>query len=140
MSKIGNHGDGGMGGSERRSSSGLIKKLRRPEQHSNPSGRPGQGHQRSIARLINPSSHDGYSLPWNFNDVYRRDAEQVDIAALMSALIDINRPINSVGVLPGVDPTRPGFFGERRWGNVGSKACSCEREGLLVFLRFHLHL
>ena len=59
----------------------------------------------------NPSSHDGYSLPWDLNNVYRRDVEQADITALMSALIGIDWPINSVGVLPDVDPTRPGFLG-----------------------------
>jgi len=78
----------------------------------------------------NPSSHDGYSLPWDFNDVYRRDVEQADIAALMSALIGIDWPINSVGVLPDVDPTRPGFLesgdggmSEAKLALVNAKVC-----------------
>jgi phosphatidylinositol glycan class N len=58
----------------------------------------------------NPSSHNGYSLPWNLGNIYRRDVEQADVTALMAALIGINWPINSVGVLPDVDPTRPGFL------------------------------
>ena len=41
MSKIGNHGDGGMGGSVRCSFGKLITKPRRPGQHSNPSDRLG---------------------------------------------------------------------------------------------------
>lgn len=43
-------------------------------------------------------------------DLYRRDIEQADVTALMAALIGIDWPINSVGVLPDVDPTKPGFL------------------------------
>ena len=57
-----------------------------------------------------PSSHDDYSAPWGLSHLLRRDVEQADVAALMSALVGIDWPVNSVGVLPDVDPTRPGYL------------------------------
>lgn len=42
--------------------------------------------------------------------VYRRDVEQADISALMSALIGTAWPVNSIGVLPDVDPDRYGYL------------------------------
>ena len=57
-----------------------------------------------------PSSHDTYSAPFGLSHLLRRDVEQADVAALMSALIGVNWPINSVGVLPDVDPTKPGYL------------------------------
>lgn len=57
-----------------------------------------------------PSSHDEYSAPWNLKHLYRRDIEQADITALMSALIGASWPVNSVGVLPDVDPDRHGYL------------------------------
>ncbi|KAG6863264.1 hypothetical protein C0995_007540, partial [Termitomyces sp. Mi166 len=57
-----------------------------------------------------PSSHDSYSKPWGLGHLFRRDVEQADLAALMASLIGIDWPVNSVGVLPDVDPTRPGYL------------------------------
>lgn len=57
-----------------------------------------------------PTSHDAYSKSWELNDLYRRDVEQADLAPLMATLLGIDWPVNSVGVLPDVDPTRPGYI------------------------------
>lgn len=57
-----------------------------------------------------PSSHDAYSAPWGLTHLLRHDVEQADVAALMSALLGIEWPVNSVGVLPDVDHTRPGYL------------------------------
>lgn len=57
-----------------------------------------------------PSSHDDYSMPWGLTHLFRHDVGQADVAALMSALIGVDWPVNSVGVLPDVDHTRPGYL------------------------------
>ena len=75
------------------------------------------------------------------NDIYRRDVEQADVAALMAALVGINWPINSVGVLPDIDPTRPGFLAsgdeggsEAKLALVNAKVCLVSSFSLIAVL------
>ncbi|KAI0370992.1 PigN-domain-containing protein [Pilatotrama ljubarskyi] len=91
MSRIGNHGDGD------------------PDNTRTPLIAWGKGVRGPLPDTI-PSSHDEYSEPWGLSDFVRRDVEQADVAALMSALVGVNWPVNSVGVLPDVDPTKPGYL------------------------------
>ncbi|KAJ3558140.1 hypothetical protein NP233_g11569 [Leucocoprinus birnbaumii] len=99
MSVIGNHGDG------------------HPDCTRTPLIAWGKGVRGPLPDTF-PSSHDEYSKPWGLNNLYRRDVEQADIAALMSALIGTSWPVNSVGVLPDVDPDRPGYLAPK----LGKKA------------------
>ncbi|RPD52571.1 alkaline phosphatase-like protein [Lentinus tigrinus ALCF2SS1-6] len=91
MSKIGNHGDGD------------------PDNTRTPLIAWGKGIRGPLPDS-SPSSHDAYSTPFGLSHLLRRDVEQADVAALMSALIGVNWPINSVGVLPDIDPAKPGYL------------------------------
>ncbi|KAI0826505.1 PigN-domain-containing protein [Trametes gibbosa] len=91
MSRIGNHGDGD------------------PDNTRTPLIAWGKG-VRGPLPDTNPSSHDDYSAPFGLSHLVRRDVEQADVAVLMSSLIGINLPVNSVGVLPDADPTKPGYL------------------------------
>ena len=75
-----------------------------------------------------PSSHDAFSEPWKLGHLFRRDVEQADVAALMAALIGIDWPVNSVGVIPDIDPMRSGYLklkdgykGKARLGLINAK-------------------
>ncbi|KAF8076905.1 Phosphatidylinositolglycan class N-domain-containing protein [Lyophyllum atratum] len=94
MSVIGNHGDGD------------------PDNTRTPLIAWGRGIRGPLPDST-PSSHDSYSKPWHLGNLFRRDIEQADVAALMASLLGIDWPVNSVGVLPDVDPTRPGYLSPR---------------------------
>ncbi|KAJ7779433.1 Phosphatidylinositolglycan class N-domain-containing protein [Mycena maculata] len=91
MSTIGNHGDG------------------HPDNTRTPLIAWGRGIRGPLPDSLS-SSHDAYSEPWEFNHLLRRDIEQAGLAPLMATLVGINWPVNSVGVLPAVDPTKPGYL------------------------------
>ncbi|GLB34289.1 putative phosphatidylinositolglycan class N (PIG-N) [Lyophyllum shimeji] len=103
MSVIGNHGDGD------------------PDNTRTPLIAWGRG-VRGPLPDSEPSSHDSYSEPWHLGHLYRRDVEQADVAALMASLLGIDWPVNSVGVLPDVDPTRPGYLAPRLGDETLAKA------------------
>jgi phosphatidylinositol glycan class N len=110
MSNIGNHGDGG----------GDLMSFQLfpppnstypvdPDNTRTPLIAWGRGIRGPLPDSV-PSSHDNYSAPWGLGHLYRRDLEQADVAALMATLIGIPWPINCVGILPDVDPTKPGYL------------------------------
>ncbi|THH07373.1 hypothetical protein EW145_g3421 [Phellinidium pouzarii] len=91
MSNIGNHGDGN------------------PDSTRTPLIAWGAGIRGPLPDST-PSSHDAYSAPWGLSHLLRRDVEQADLAPLMSSILGINFPVNSVGVLPDVDVSRAGYL------------------------------
>ncbi|EIM84449.1 PigN-domain-containing protein [Stereum hirsutum FP-91666 SS1] len=91
MSVIGNHGDGD------------------PDNTRTPliawgAGVRGPIHlpSHSTSQVPHANEVDEYSAPWALSHLHRQDVEQADIAALMSALLGVPWPVNSVGVLPEV--------------------------------------
>ncbi|KAJ7292742.1 Phosphatidylinositolglycan class N-domain-containing protein [Mycena rebaudengoi] len=112
MSVIGNHGDG------------------HPDNTRTPLVAWGRGVRGPLPDSI-PSSHDLYSEPWELSHLLRRDVEQADLAPLMSALVGINWPVNSVGVLPDVDPTRPGYLLPQQGDKTLAKAAQVNAKTIL---------
>ncbi|KAJ8585647.1 PigN-domain-containing protein [Rhizopogon salebrosus TDB-379] len=112
MSKIGNHGDGD------------------PDNTRTPLIAWGRGIRGPLPDSI-PSSHDDYSYPWQLNNFLRRDVEQADLAPLMAALLGIDYPVNSVGVLPDVDPTRPGYLLPREGESALARLALANAESIL---------
>jgi phosphatidylinositol glycan class N len=107
MSVIGNHGDGRKSPSGRGASP--FKLPPDPDNTRTPLIAWGKGVRGPIPDSAQ-SSHDVYSRSWDLGHLYRRDVEQADVAALMAALIGVDWPVNSVGVLPDVDGTKPGYL------------------------------
>ncbi|KAG2070141.1 PigN-domain-containing protein [Suillus decipiens] len=116
MSKIGNHGDGD------------------PDNTRTPLIAWGQGIRGPLPDVI-PSSHDEYSRPWQLDDFLRRDVEQADLAPLMAALLGINYPVNSVGILPDVDPTRSGYLLPREGESALARLALANAESILEHYR-----
>jgi phosphatidylinositol glycan class N len=56
------------------------------------------------------SSHDDYSSKWDLSRFLRTDVNQADIASLMSSLIGGDWAVNSVGVLPDISVSNPGWL------------------------------
>ncbi|CAE6348447.1 unnamed protein product [Rhizoctonia solani] len=96
MSVIGNHGDGD------------------PDNTRTPLIAWGSGIRGPVPDLDSNSTHDTYSKPaWGqpLTDLARADVQQADVAALMSALLGVDWPMNSVGVVPGL-VNGPGYLSE----------------------------
>ncbi|CAE7080957.1 unnamed protein product [Rhizoctonia solani] len=96
MSAIGNHGDGD------------------PDNTRTPLIAWGSGIRGPVPDPTSNSTHDSYSKPaWGqpLTDLARADVQQADVAALMSALLGVEWPVNSVGVVPGL-VNGPGYIKE----------------------------
>lgn len=113
MSKIGNHGDGGiwlvLSSTILRTHVGPLD----PDNTRTPLVAWGAGVRGPIQNTVSSQTADEYSSPWELSHIVRRDVEQADVAALMSALLGIHWPVNSVGVLPDVDPQKDGYLNMR---------------------------
>ncbi|KAI0684219.1 Phosphatidylinositolglycan class N-domain-containing protein [Cytidiella melzeri] len=116
MSVIGNHGDGD------------------PDNTRTPLIAWGAGIRGPLPDTT-PSSHDDYSAPWGLTHLLRHDVEQADIAALMSAIIGTEWPVNSVGVIPDVDQTRPGYLSSLDTEKVQAEAALVNTKVILEHYR-----
>lgn len=83
----------------------------------------GAGIRKPIRESTFSGVTDDYTTPWGLSHIVRRDVEQADVAALMSALLGSFWPVNSVGILPDIDPTKDGYLimrgGEREVAEAG---------------------
>ena len=59
----------------------------------------GAGIRKAIKRDKKPLDEDTPSN-WNLDHIVRRDISQINIAPLLAGIIDINFPMNSVGIIP----------------------------------------
>ncbi|KAJ6486074.1 Phosphatidylinositolglycan class N-domain-containing protein [Mycena vitilis] len=116
MSIIGNHGDG------------------HPDNTRTPLVAWGRGIRGPLPDS-SPSSHDAYSEPWELNPLLRRDVKQADLAPLMAALVGIDWPVNSVGVLPDVDPTKPGYLLPQQGDRMLAKAAQVNAKMIIEHYR-----
>ena len=135
MSVIGNHGDGRM---LRNLYPGFVYRFKRyfldPDNTRTPLIAWGKGVRGPLQDTV-PTSHDAYSEPWRLNHLLRRDVEQADIASLMAALIGISWPVNSVGVLPDVNPTLPGYLDPRGGDEARAKVALVNAKVILEHYR-----
>ena len=136
MSVIGNHGDGRM--LRIFSTLALFIVLKHvfldPDNTRTPLIAWGKGVRGPLPDTV-PTSHDAYSEPWRLNHLFRRDVEQADIASLMAALIGISWPVNSVGVLPDVNPTLPGYLNPRGGDEARAKVALVNAKVILEHYR-----
>ncbi|KAJ7069034.1 Phosphatidylinositolglycan class N-domain-containing protein [Mycena belliarum] len=116
MSVIGNHGDG------------------HPDNTRTPLVAWGRGIRGPVPDS-SPSSHDTYSEPWGLNHLLRRDIDQADLAPLMATLVGMKWPVNSVGVLPDVDPSKPGYLLPREGDESLAKAAQVNAQMIIEHYR-----
>lgn len=110
MSKIGNHGDGGIDFTCSALCVLTTSGLSDPDNTRTPLVAWGAGIRGPVRT---PQIPDDYSAPWGLSHIVRHDVEQADVAALMSALLGTHWPVNSVGVFPDVDPQKDGYLNMR---------------------------
>ncbi|KAF8708239.1 Phosphatidylinositolglycan class N (PIG-N), partial [Rhizoctonia solani] len=130
MSAIGNHGDGD------------------PDNTRTPLIVWGSGVRGPVSDPKPNSTHDSYSKPaWGqpLTDLARADVQQADVAALMTALLGVDWPMNSVGVVPGL-VQGPGYLkesdkrGDEQMARIGVanarvRDCDVPKRSLLTVLK-----
>ncbi|PAV16485.1 hypothetical protein PNOK_0810500 [Pyrrhoderma noxium] len=116
MSNIGNHGDGN------------------PDSTRTPLIMWGAGVRGPLPDSV-PSSHNDYSAPWGLNHIFRRDVSQADIAPLMCALLGLDLPANSAGVLPEVDTSKAGYLDPKEGEEGKANAVVANAKSILEHYR-----